>query len=252
MRTTACLQRKRKQRMTRVLSALLLGIAASLLTGCLYRGDQGGQPEQAAIQSLPVIEQAVSAYRATHGVLPIHNSGMDEPLYEKYRVDLRTLTDGGFLAEIPAAAFERGGYYYYMIVDPEEEAFAVKLLDLRVSQAAADLQRLVDGYVARTGELPVSNPVAPDFYTIDFAGLGIAETQAKSVFSPHYLPYLVHESGKVVIHYALDVMLLVQQQGIEPAEGTDLRRLLLDHSPFIPVGSRPYYWLDGQPVPAWE
>lgn len=255
MNTSTNLPPKRTCRSAvRALAFLLLGALVALLTGCLYRGDQGqgAPPEQAAIQTLPVIAQAVSAYRDAQGVLPIHNSDMDVPLYEKYRVDLRALTDGGFLAEIPAAAFERGGYYYYMIVDPEQADFSVKLLDLRVSQAVADLQRMVDGHLARTGELPLADPVAPGFYTIDFARLGTSAKQAKSVYSSRYLPYMLDESGQVAIHYALDVMLLVQQQETEPVAGADLRRLLMAHAPFIPVAAKPYEWLDGEPVPVGE
>lgn len=253
MRKTACRLRKQSDRPARNLAFLLLvAFATVLLTGCLYRGDQGPPPEQAAILSLPVMEQAVQAYRATHGVLPIHNSAPDAPRHEKYRVDLRALADGGFLAEMPAAAFERGGYYYYMIVDPEEADLSVKLYDIRVSQAVADVQRMVDGYLARTGELPLADPAAPGFYTIDFARLGMEAKQARSVYSSHYLPYLLHESGKVAVHYGLDVMLLLQQHGVEPVEGTDLRQWLVRHTPFIPVASPPYDWLDGQPVPVPE
>lgn len=226
----------------------LAALCVLLLTGCLHRGGQPEQPEQAAVQSLPAVEQAVIAYRDAHGVLPIVDSKPDAPEYEKYRIDFRLLKDGGFLAEIPSSAFERGGHYYYMILDPED-ALTVKLLDLRISQPAADLQRLVDSHHARTGEWPAGEPVAPGFAHIDFEALGVPEKQAKSVYSAHYLPYLLHESGRVAIHYALDIMLLLERSGETPEEGSDLARLLVDKTPFVPPACFPYRWSDGEPVP---
>lgn len=235
----------------RGLLSLLAVFGLMLATGCLYRGDTGEQSISSIVQSLPAVEQAVAAYRSTHGSLPAIEGKTDDSAYGKYRVDFKVLRDGGFLAEIPSGAFERGGYFHYVIVD-RKDGPQVKLLDLRVAQAAGDLQRLVDGYSAREGKLPFGEPVAPGFYAVDYGLLGVSLKQAKSVYEPHFLPYILHESGRVGIHYALDLMRLIQANGLSPDNETDLRSLLVERTPFVPVASFPYRWMNGEPVPVAE
>jgi hypothetical protein len=223
-------------------------LTAVLASGCLYRGEGKEQSETAAIRSLAAVEQAVLAYRTTHGKFPLLDGDPDALPHERNRIDFRSLRDQGFMQQIPSSAFESGGYYYYVIADAEGSP-SVKLLDVRVTQATADLQREVDGYHARTGEWPFGEPAAPGFYAVDFDRLGIRARQAKSVFFAHYLPYVLHESGRVAIHYALDLMLFVQQNGLSPEEGSDLWPLLVEKSPFVPPAAFPYEWRGGEPVP---
>lgn len=234
-------------------AALVLAAGLSLLSGsgCLYRSQTDPRPEAAAVQSVADVERVVLAYRQTHGELPVAGGDGGAPAFERKRVDFKKLKDRGFIGQVPASAFESGGYYYYVIVETEGKP-AVKLLDVRVTQEAADLKRAVDGYFARTGEWPFGEPVAPGFYAVDFDRLDVSPKQAKSVYSSHYLPYMLHESGRLAIHYALDLMRFVEREGLVPEEGAELWPLVLRRSPFAPAAAYPYRWIGGQPVPVAE
>lgn len=229
-------------------AAVLLLITAALLTGCLYPGNSGGSKTASPGEYLILVENAVLAYKNRTGVLPVHNSRIDTPVYEKYRVDFAELLDYNVISRIPPDAFEAGGNYYYMMVNPDNN-LQIKLLDLRVSIAAADIQRLVNDYYQRESAYPFGKPVADQFYVLDFQLLGRKQEQARSVYTGQYLVYLLHESGKVTVDYAPDIMRLLQESGVSPAaEGQDLRHMLVDNSPFVPVNSFPYYWNGEAPI----
>jgi len=227
---------------------LIALIIITLLPGCMYPDSQTRSGNITTGEYIVVVENAVQAYHKRTGVLPIHNSTIDTPIYEKYRIDFKLLRDYNLISRIPPDAFEEGGNYYYMIVNPEAEIH-VKLLDLRVSQAAADLQRLIDNYKLREGRLPLGERKNAQFYQIDYKLLLMKQQQVKSVYSGQYLTYLLHESGQLAIEYAPDIMQAIQMNGNqEPDSSSDLRTLLLEQAPFIPVASYPYRWENGEPV----
>ena len=135
---------------------LLAAIAVlAFLGGCLYPEERLAQnripPREAARQ----VQDAIDQYRADRQLLPIKNADPDTDRYEKFLVDFGKLQRTGYLTDIPAAAYEKGGAYYFL-VQREEEDPLVRLMNIVVYQQANDLQDRIDAWrESHGGELPV-------------------------------------------------------------------------------------------------
>lgn len=231
----------------RFVGVCLCVLACLALPGCLYPGGDGGG-RTAPGEYVALVQNAVETYRDMRGVLPIKNSTAETPIYEKYKVDFKKLLDSGLISRVPADAFEGGGRYEYVIIDPEGK-MQVKLRDLAVAQQIADLQREVDSYRLREGVLPAGPELWPSVHQIDFDRLGIKRLQVPSVYSGVYLAVLLHESGRVFVDYGPDIAIAMRELGIKEADpDTDLRVFLTERSHFVPAASLPYRWKDGEPA----
>ncbi|MFD2672886.1 hypothetical protein [Marinicrinis sediminis] len=225
----------------------LIGV---LTTGCMYPDSQRKQPYRPSLESIAIVQIAVDQFQERTGVLPIKNSESDTPFYEKYIIDFKKLI-GPYLSEPPSNAFENGGSDYYVLVDVEKDP-TVKLMSLVAIQKVNDVQRAVDDYaLSHPGEWPLLNPAhSQGWFTLDYGKLSVKEPDIPSFYSPQSLQLLIHEEqGHVVIDYASDLMAIIQKKGIETfeAEG-DIRALLIEDHPYVPVKSFPYEWNDQQPV----
>jgi hypothetical protein len=229
----------------------LLLLPAILLSGCMYRAQMESKTENPAYlrEEIARVQGAVDEYHKQRTVLPIRNSNEATPIYEKYKVDLKKLANLHLLSSIPQNAFENGGNYYYVLVNPEE-APKVKLMDIAAIQTAVDLERKVHDYATNNGgKLPFGAKLADEFYAIDYQALNLKPVQFKSLYSGNYLPLILHTSGRTAIDYSLDIMKALENQGIgSPEPSQDLREALVADSLFVPVHSYPYLWKDGQPV----
>ncbi|MEF3301820.1 hypothetical protein [Paenibacillus sp. GYB003] len=222
-----------------------------LLTGCLYPKEMRKENQATVKESVLIVQNAIDQYKEKNGVLPIKNSETNTPIYEKYTIDLKKLTSGPYLGQVPAIAFENGGSYLFVLVHPEQKP-EVKLLDLVAYQKTGDIQKSVDAYrKANGGRLPLGEPAGTGIYRLDFAKLGQKAEQVQSAFSRQYLGFLIDRDGIVGIDYASDIMQAMERKGMKSAEsGVDLRELLVADAPFVPVKSFPYYWIDGEPKAA--
>jgi hypothetical protein len=229
----------------------VLLLPAILLSGCMYRAQMESRAENPAYlrEEIARVQGAVDEYRKQRTVLPIKNSDEATPIYEKYKVDLKKLANLHLLSSIPQNAFENGGNYYYVLVNPEE-APEVKLMDIAAIQTAADLERKLHDYATDNGgKPPFGAKLAEEFYAIDYQALNLKPVQFKSLYSGNYLPLVLHASGRTAIDYSLDIMKALENQGISsPDPSWDLREALVSDSFFVPVHSYPYLWRDGQPV----
>lgn len=229
----------------------VLSVIALLMSGCMYRSEMNSHASNPAVirEEINRVQGAVDAFRKDRSVPPIKNSDQTTPLYEKYVIDLRKLAGVQYLSTVPQNAFENGGNYYYVLVDADTEP-KVKLMDLVAFQAASDLERSVARYAQENGgRLPLGTEVSDGFYAVDFKALDEEPVQIRSMYSNHYLPFLLHESGTVGIDYGLDIMSAIQTKGItSPKPDEDLRKILVEDSFFVPVRSFPYVWRDEQPV----
>lgn len=243
--------RNRKQRTTAWRKAgRLLGITLLLcvLSGCMYPEEQkqGGRNYS---ESVKRVQAAVESYQQEEEVLPILNSEESVPRYEKFVIDLELLRQKGYLDEIPAAAFEKGGSNYFLILDEENDP-TVKLMDLVTVQKVNDVQRQVSRYkAAHGGELPAGEERYPGLTAIDSKKAGTAAITLNSVYSGQPLEFIMDRDGNVYVDYSFDIMSAISKEGITPESDKDLRLELEQASYYVPVKSLPYYWIDSQPVP---
>lgn len=226
-----------------------------LLGGCMYPDQQSGAERGLGVkQDVLVVQAAIDEYRNHHGgLLPIRNSEMTTPYYERERIDFQKLLQGRYLNEAPRSSFENGGSYIYLILHADERP-EVKVMDLLAIQTVNDLQIRVETYRNRHyGRIPSDVETAPNWFSIDFDKLGMKRVNVQSVYSNQTLPLLVNPGGEVVVDYALEIMKALSLEGEDnPDPHLDLRTLLVKHSPYSPAKSYPYYWKDGQPILSQE
>lgn len=228
---------------------LLLSLTILLLiAGCMYPNSERRENQVLPSESIFLVQHAVDEYHQATGVLPIKNSTMETPIYEKYPVHFKQLIQHNVLSTIPANAFENGGTNYYVLIHAEQDP-EVKLLDLITMQKAADIKREVEAYQANHAqELPLGESVSTGFHRLDFNKMGLKVQQVRSVYSDQYLSFLIHDSGEIVVDYAPEIMKVLTKLKItSPDPKTDLRSYLVSESFYVPAKSFPYYWVNGQP-----
>ncbi len=229
----------------------VMSIVTATLTGCLYSGKQGQEQQVSYRESVDRIQSAIEQFQGEQSILPIITAGEETPRYEKFRIDLDKLNKMGYIDEIPATAFEKGGSAYFLLLD-EEVNPTVKVMDLMTVQKVNDVQRQVNAYRnTNDGELPVqdNNETYPGLFTVDFNKSKAEPYVLKSVYSNQKQAYLVDHAGQVYVDYAFDIMQAIEKSGASAAEYDDLRVLLTEQSYFVPVKSLPYQWMNGVPVP---
>jgi hypothetical protein len=229
---------------------LLSAVLLALLSGCLYPEQRRSENRAAVAESVLVVQNAIEQYKQKTGVLPIKNSEPDTPIYEKYVIDMKRLTQGPYLGKVPAIAFENGGKYLFVLINPETKP-EVRLLDIAAYQLAAEVQREADAFKSAKGKLPLGEPAGTNVYRLDFSQMGKPVRQVQSPFSQQFLGFLIDGNGTVGIDYAPEIAKAMQAKGIASAEpGVDLRTYLVESSPFVPVRSFAYKWVDQEPRPA--
>ncbi|MFC6649962.1 DUF3939 domain-containing protein [Paenibacillus rhizoplanae] len=240
-----------KLRQRRKRSALLLPLLVLLvmsLGGCMYPGEQQ-QPGSGYRESVKRVQAAVDDYQEQKGLLPILTSDQTTPRYEKFVIDLNKLQQEGYLDEIPAAAFEKGGSAHFLVLNEETDP-QVKLMDLVTVQKVNDIQRKVNLYKSgHGGKLPAGEELYPGLASIDAKRAGTGTIKLSSVYSGQPLGFLMDRSGTVYVDYSADIASAIDKNGSVPAADRDLRLELEQASYYVPVKSLPYLWAQGQPVP---
>lgn len=224
-----------------------------LLSGCAYPKELRKENQINPAEFITVVQQAVDLFHEKSGVLPIKNSDMTTPLYEKYVIDFAKLKKSNYLSTVPANAFESGGIFIYVLVDAETKP-TVKLMDLSAYQSVEDVQKKINDYKAsHDGKLPAGIAINEAFEYVDFNNLGMKAPEIKSVYNRQNLvTYLVNkQTGEVAIDYAMDIMKFIQDQGLAGSlkPDQDLREILVNKSYFVPIRSFEYRWQNNQPLP---
>ncbi|SDN87559.1 hypothetical protein SAMN04487897_105234 [Paenibacillus sp. yr247] len=224
-----------------------------LLGGCAYPQEMRKENQINPAEFITVVQQAIVLYHEKTGVLPIKNSDMTTPLYEKYVIDFPKLKKTNLLSTVPANAFESGGIFIYVLVDVETKP-TVKLMDLSAYQSVEDVQKKINDYkVKHDGKLPPGIAINEAFDYVDFDKLGMKLPEIKSVYNrKNFITYLVNkQTGEVAIDYAMDIMQLIQSNSLASSlkSDQDLREILVNKSYFVPIRSNAYLWQNNQPMP---
>lgn len=217
-----------------------------LLSGCMYPEERYLNNQIPPKQMVEQVQQAIDRYYEEEQILPIQTKPKDTPIFEKYVIQFQKMVPK-YLPSPPPNVYEEGGSYYYVLVDVEEKP-AVKLLDLAVVSRVADVQSRVNVYMQSQGKLPVKNQIGTGFYSIDFDALKMDEQTVKSVYSGEYLPLIMNQNGQVGVDYRIDLFRLLEQTDHHPEKGTDIRKLLVEQSIYVPVKSFPYTVENGEPI----
>lgn len=219
------------------------------LTACLYPEERKMQNQIPYEDQLQAVQTAVDNYVNDHQVLPIMNRDIDTPIYQKYPVDFNKLIPR-YIQEPPGNAYENGGVYQYVLVDVEEKP-TVKLIDLRIVEAVRDYQFEINRYRREHKYLPFEKVLNKELFQLNHEALGYESIpQVRSPITGNNLPFIVNGQGEIFVDYSQDLYQLLQKYGdkYDFKEGDDIRQILVDHSPFVPVFSVPYTIKNGEPV----
>ncbi|WP_020154552.1 hypothetical protein [Caldibacillus debilis] len=221
----------------RKLLFLALLMSAFLLSGCLYPGEKEERKKIPGEDQILSVQQAVEKFREEEGgILPIKNQEAETDMYMKYPIDFKRLVPK-YLSDIPANAFENGGYYQYVIIDPEKNP-TVKVFDLRIAETIRDIKIRL----AAKKYPPYKDRLAKDVFTLDYKKLGYdKEPKVTSPFTMRELSLVITGDGSICVDYLPDLeKILAEKKGLSLKPGQDIRYVLTLDSPFVPAYSLPY------------
>lgn len=211
-----------------------------LLSGCMFPQEKRAENQISNDEQLAAVEQAVHQYREDTAVLPIQTKEAETPIYQKYVINFRELIPR-YIQEPPPTAFENGGAYQYVIVDPENKA-EVKVIDLRTVQEVQEVQMAVNLYIQENDYAPIEESIGDGLFHIDKDRLSL--DHSLTVPSPYHhntnLPLVMNAKGQVLIDYSIDLNIMLQKKEHDFKPGDDIRPILTDNSPIAPAFSVPY------------
>ncbi|ASK63333.1 hypothetical protein CFK37_14795 [Virgibacillus phasianinus] len=224
-------------------------ILISLLSGCLYPENELSKNQVPNKIQLESVQSAVDTYREkTNGLVPIKTKDKNTPIFRKYLLDFGALQEKGILAEIPGTAYENGGLYQYALLTPEDNP-RVKLIDLRISDAIREVSVQLHIYRNEHMYPPFGKPITKNLYKIDYQKLGFEhEPYVVSPYSQKNLPVIMDTDGKLYVDYRPDLFEALDKYDHSYQTGDDIRYILAENSPFLPVYSYPSTIKNGEPV----
>lgn len=228
----------------------VLVLISLLLSGCLYPENEQAKNQAPNEDQLELVQQSVDEYRdVTNGLVPIKTKEKDTPIFQKYLVDFTALKEKRLLTEIPGNAFENGGVYQYTLITPEDNP-RVKLIDLRMTETIRSIKVKLDIYRNEHLYPPFGEQITNGLYKLNYKKLGFdREPVVVSPYSQKNLPIVIDTNGDLYVDYRIDLYEILQKDKHDTRKGDDIRYLLVENSPFVPVYSLPYTIDDnGEPV----
>jgi hypothetical protein len=215
-------------------------ISMFLLSGCLYPEERLKQNQIPYKNQLESVQTAVDEFaKDNNGLLPIKNREANTPIYQKYPIDFNKLIPK-YIQEPPGNAFENGGIFLYVIVNPETKP-TVKLIDLRMAEVIRELQVRLNIYRQKNGYPPFKDVIADKVFTLDFKKLGYKEPPfVVSPFSGKNLPLVINNKGEIFVDYRIDLFEALKKHKHSYKTGDDIRGILVENSMFVPAFSLPY------------
>ncbi|PRX75586.1 hypothetical protein B0G93_11381 [Bacillus sp. V-88] len=218
------------------ITALLLILTMSILSGCLYPDEELSQNQIPYETQVKAVQEAVETYQKDNsGLLPIKTRDQDTPIYQKYPIDFRKLSPR-YLPEIPGNAFENGGIFQYVLVNVEENP-EVKIFDLRMAEQIRELKIRIQAQ----DYPPFKKEVANNVYTLNYKELGYdEEVYVNSPYSNKNLPLVINGDGDIYVDYSMDLFEKLKSGDKKYKNGEDIRNLLVKDTYFVPAYSLPY------------
>ncbi|WP_337969919.1 hypothetical protein [Virgibacillus salexigens] len=231
------------------LNIMLAFVCTMVLSGCLYPQDELSKNQVPNQDQLETVQSAVDQYKEKNqGLVPIRTKPSDTPIFQKYLIDFSKLKEANVLTEIPGNAYENGGVYQYTLINPEENP-QVKLIDLQTSEAIRSVNVKLDMYRNDHIYPPFGEEINQGIYTIDYEKLGMKSAPTvNSPYSNQSLPIVMDVDGNLYVDYRIDLNNALSDYEHHYQPGDDIRYILTDHTPFVPVYSFPYAIKDGEPV----
>lgn len=227
----------------------LLAFFVLILSGCLYPSNELEKNQAPNQAQLDMVQSALNDYQEhTNGLLPIRTKPNETPIFEKYLIDFNMMREQGSIAELPGNAYENGGYYQYAILDPENDP-QVKLIDLRITEELRSINMRIDAYRDKNIYPPYGEEIDKQVFTIDHEKIGLDNPPTiKSPYSDTMLPVVMDTEGSIYIDYRIELNNALKEYKHNYKEGDDIRYILAENTPFLPVYSLPYTIKDNEPV----
>lgn len=212
--------------------------AVFILSACGYQGNPQVQQHVYPAQ-IQTVQTAVNEYHKDTGVLPIQTRNQQTPIYKKYPIDFNRLL-GKYLPNEPQNAYSNGGIFEYVLVNAEKNP-KVKVADLQNEQTLQDLQTKIDFFRYSHHFTPIGKIIVPKRYTVDYKKLGYHKPPyVTSPFTGHQLGFVIGPDSKVHIDYRKDLYAFMKKYHGSFNPGEDIRHILVEHSPFVPIDSFAY------------
>ncbi|GGH79016.1 uncharacterized lipoprotein YehR (DUF1307 family) [Pullulanibacillus pueri] len=232
--------------MKRFFIYIILTIFLLSLSGCMNSESDTTFQHQAYKAQLVAVQDAIDSYHKDTGVLPIKNSTEDTPIYQKYRIDFKKLKE--YLPNPPSDAYEQGGDFEYVLINPEKDP-TVKVIDMSLVSKVQDLNRDIQVYYSNHKFSPLKDILADGRYSIDYKALGYKKPlTVTSPYSGRQLGFILNEKGEACINYLPDIYDAVKKSNKTYKEGYDLRQLLTNSTPYVPIDSVAYTMKKGEVV----
>lgn len=207
-----------------------------ILSGCLYPEDDQAKrlPNEVEVEA---VQKAVdNYYQDNDGILPIKNKDDETDMFMKYLVDFKRIVPQ-YLSEIPKNAYENGGVFQYVIMNPEMNP-TVKIFDLRIAEKIREVNyRLVSKEYP-----PFKEVIGKNAFSLDYKKLGFEEDpMIESPYTGKNLPLIMSGEGELYVDYTNDLYQLWETGKLSKVKpGEDIRIMLAEQSIFVPAYSLPY------------
>lgn len=224
--------------MTKMMKCSLAAVGCFFfLSACGYSGNPEIQQHVYKAQ-IQTVQTAVNEFHKSTGVLPIKTRDQKTPIYQKYPIDFNRLVH--FLPDAPENAYMNGGIFEYVLVNAEKKP-TVKVVDLTTVQTVQELQRRLNLFRYKHHYTPIKKVIVPKRYTLNYDKLGYSKPPfVNSPFTGYNLGFVVGTHSKVHIDYRKDLHAFLKKYGGRYKQGKEIRSILVNHSPFVPVDSLPY------------
>ncbi|MDT8860022.1 hypothetical protein N0O92_07230 [Alkalihalobacillus sp. MEB130] len=209
------------------------------LSGCLFPDDQRAENRIAYPDQLQSVQHAVEQFQNDTGVLPIRTFDESTSLYQRYVIDFNQLVPR-YLQQPPGTAFENGGVFQYVLVNVEEGP-EIKVIDLTSQREIQQLQQRLNDYMRQHRFAPIEEMLDVGLFKLDYEALNYKEApHVRSPYHDTYLPLLLTNDGEIIIDYRIDINMMLQDGESTFEPGQDIRPILYENTPFVPLRSVPY------------